>query len=476
MIRIGRFAPCGATGILTAFFLYFAFTTIAQACMGIERTITIKSFNAHMGTGGSGGIGLRRGEVVLTFDDGPSPATTPKVLRALENECVKATFFVVGNMARSYPGLLKRVAAAGHTIGQHTQDHTNLQQVSLDAAKRTIISGVNSVNRALGSQKRASTRIFRYPYLSRNARLDAIVRQQGLLPFSATVMSQDWKKSSGAAMVERVMSRLKRHGRGVILLHDIQHKTANALPQLLRRLKRDGYKIVHIRGSSSPRGPKPRRSAPVVASVAKKQSKSTQRSARVSKALAPGQKESVKRRSLLARIFKDDKLKDDKGVPGVDTTITGSVRKSKDKRAKSSLAKRSKKSASATSKRKAKQTTHKTPKAKDAEPGSLKGWIAKRRAKRLAQRKQASLATKPTKRTKASKARKSAKVSKRVRSKKKTSGSKNTKSAKNAKKRRVFFKHRLKRKKGESDSTYHARLRARRITLNKKTAAYSKTN
>ena len=227
---------------------------VAQACMGNSRTINVRSFNAFLGTNGSGGIGLRPKEVVLTFDDGPRANSTPRVLAALDRECLKATFFVVGKMARANPKLLQRIARSGHTIGHHSLDHSNLTRSSLSSAQRNIQRGISSVRSALGPYKGRSTKLFRYPYLARNAALDAILKRQNLLPLSAVILSQDWKSGSGAAMVERVMNRLARIGRGVILLHDIQAKTASALPRLLRRLKQGGYRVVHIKSAGSGAG------------------------------------------------------------------------------------------------------------------------------------------------------------------------------------------------------------------------------
>ena len=139
---------------------------IAQACMGVSRTINIRSFKDHMGTGASGGIGLRRKEVVLTFDDGPVTSTTNRVLAALDRECLKATFFVVGRMARNNPKLLQKIARKGHTIGHHTDDHANLRNVSLASAHRNIDKGRRAVNAALGPYRSRSSKLFRYPYLA----------------------------------------------------------------------------------------------------------------------------------------------------------------------------------------------------------------------------------------------------------------------------------------------------------------------
>src|SRR6478672_1101350 len=88
-------------------------------------------------------------EVVLTFDDGPRPPMTSKVLAALAQECVRATFFLVGRSATEYPDLVKRIAREGHTIGHHTWSHPYMARIPADAAKYEIDRGISSDEMAL---------------------------------------------------------------------------------------------------------------------------------------------------------------------------------------------------------------------------------------------------------------------------------------------------------------------------------------
>ena len=351
---------------------------IAQACMGVSRTINIRSFKAHMGTGASGGIGLRPKEVVLTFDDGPVTSTTNRVLAALDRECLKATFFVVGRMARNNPKLLQKIARKGHTIGHHTDDHANLRNVSLASAHRNIDKGRRAVNAALGPYRSRSSKLFRYPYLARSSALDTVLKRQRLLPLSAGIMSQDWKKGSSAAMINRVMSRLNRLGRGVILLHDIQAKTASGLPELLRRLDRAGYKVVHVRAGNAPGGQL----------IANNSSRSKKRKSQVVALKSTASEKSKRKRwSLFGRRTAADEQ--------VGDTITGSVKKSS----------KSKKSRTKVVKRK-KASTRKQAKAKSS--GSIAEWLKKRRLAREA------LAAKQTKRVVRKKSMSNRKVTKKT--------------------------------------------------------------
>jgi len=256
--RTGRlYLPALLSGLL--------FAGAAHACLGVERTITLDGDRSFYGVGNGGNMGLRHKEVVLTFDDGPSPYTTSKILRTLRKHCTKATFFVVGSMARAYPSTLRNVARAGHTIAHHSYSHSNLARKNITSSARDIERGFNAVRRALGPDAKRSSHLFRYPYLSRNARLDAVLNTQGLVPVSASIMSQDWKPGSGADVVARIMRQLNRQKRGVVLMHDIQHRTANALPILLKRLEREGYKIVHIKGRRAPE--RLRDAAPLIAQL-----------------------------------------------------------------------------------------------------------------------------------------------------------------------------------------------------------------
>src|SRR5437588_563389 len=129
---------------------------------------------------------LREGEVVLTLDDGPWPTTTPAVLRALASHCVKATFFAIGKHSLWHSDVLKAVAAQGHNIGT----------------------------------------------------------------FSTDMDSFDFKTKKSALVIQNVLAKLKKHGKGIMLMHDFQKVTAEAMPELLNQLKAGGYKIVHLKSKA----------------------------------------------------------------------------------------------------------------------------------------------------------------------------------------------------------------------------------
>jgi peptidoglycan/xylan/chitin deacetylase (PgdA/CDA1 family) len=178
---------------------------------------------------------LRDGEVVLTFDDGPWPGNTPAVLRALAEQCTKAMFFPIGKHAMWHPEILKQVAAEGHTIGSHTWSHADLSKLTPDQAKEEIEKGVSAVRVALG-QPEAS--FFRFPALRHSPELLTYLSARNIGIFSTDMDSFDFKMRKPEQVVDSVVSRLKKHGKGIVLMHDFQHPTSLALPELLVQLNR----------------------------------------------------------------------------------------------------------------------------------------------------------------------------------------------------------------------------------------------
>jgi peptidoglycan/xylan/chitin deacetylase (PgdA/CDA1 family) len=187
---------------------------------------------------------LRDGEVVLTFDDGPCPGNTPAVLRALAEQCTKAVFFPIGKHAMWHPEILKQVAAEGHTIGSHTWSHADLSKLTPDQAKEEIEKGVSAVRVALG-QPEAS--FFRFPALRHSPELLAYLSARNIGIFSTDMDWFDFKMRKSEQIIESVVSKLKKHGKGIVLMHDFQHPTSLALPELLVQLKNNGYPIVQVK-------------------------------------------------------------------------------------------------------------------------------------------------------------------------------------------------------------------------------------
>ena len=193
-------------------------------------------------------------EVVLTFDDGPLPPYSTQVLDTLISQCVKATFFIVGEMARAYPDVLRREYEAGYTIGTHSQNHPlRFENLTGDKLSAQIDGGIASVSAVLGDPD-AVAPFFRIPGLGRSEVIEDALAARGLAVFSIDTDADDWfRHVSAAQVVEKSMSRLEKLGRGILLLHDIHPWTAAALPELLRQLKEHGFHIVNIVPPSSSR-------------------------------------------------------------------------------------------------------------------------------------------------------------------------------------------------------------------------------
>ena len=185
-------------------------------------------------------------EVVLTFDDGPLPPYSKRILEILNSQCVKATYFIIGRMARAYPEVVREVYAAGHTVGTHSQNHPyTFPRMTLAKAQAEVDAGIDSVAAALGDPNQIAP-FFRIPGLSRGAVIEQYLASKSIMTWSADFPADDWRHISAGEVMHRALSRLEAHGKGVLLLHDIQPATALALPGLLRELKKRGYRIVHV--------------------------------------------------------------------------------------------------------------------------------------------------------------------------------------------------------------------------------------
>lgn len=186
---------------------------------------------------------LKPGEVVLTFDDGPSRTKTTAVLNALEAHCTKATFFMVGRMALVDPVMVREIDRRGHTVGTHTWSHKMQGRIGQASGEKEVELGVSAVSLALG---KPVAPFFRFPYLSDPGRMQAHLKERDQGIFSIDVDSLDFRTRSGNTMKNRVLSTLKRLGKGIILMHDIQRSTEAGIADLLDDLEREGYKVVHI--------------------------------------------------------------------------------------------------------------------------------------------------------------------------------------------------------------------------------------
>lgn len=213
--------------------------------LGVSRTIEVDTTGGPwIGSPHGDPNFLAPGEVVLTFDDGPSPQNTREVLAALAKECTKAVFFMVGEMAVLYPDLVKAVAEQGHTIGTHTWTHPNLARLDQPEVTSEVEATFDLVQKA---SPQPVAPFFRYPYLSSSKLNEDYFKSRNIAQIAVDIDSSDWRVRRPAPVITRVMAGLKARGRGIVLMHDIHKWTADAVPELLEKLKAGGYKIVLLK-------------------------------------------------------------------------------------------------------------------------------------------------------------------------------------------------------------------------------------
>lgn len=227
--------------------------TVAAACLagpaalGVSRTVDIDTVGGpRFGAQYPGNDFLQPGEVVLTFDDGPSSAKSPRILEALAEHCTKGTFFIVGRMALAEPELLRRMAHEGHTIGLHTWSHKKLTTTSAAKAKEEIELGHSMVEKSLGQPVAP---LFRFPYLAAPHSMLTYLGERNIATLGIDVDSKDFTTRKPDVMMNNVLRQLAARGKGIILFHDIQPSTAAGLKPLLAELKRRGFKVVHVTAS-----------------------------------------------------------------------------------------------------------------------------------------------------------------------------------------------------------------------------------
>ena len=187
-------------------------------------------------------------EVVLTFDDGPLPHNSNQVLEILASQCVKATFFTIGRMARTAPEGVRKLRDAGHTIASHSQNHPlSMNHMPIERAGQEIDQGIASVKAALGEDADKSLApFFRIPGLLRADNVEDYLAKQGIQVWSADFLADDWHHISPSRVYDLAIRRLEAKRKGILLLHDIQPRTVAALPRILNEMKARGYRIVHV--------------------------------------------------------------------------------------------------------------------------------------------------------------------------------------------------------------------------------------
>ena len=217
--------------------------------LGTSRVLTVDMSTPRVGRKHfPATLPLADKEVVLTFDDGPLPVPTNRILQALKAECVRATFFLLGRMTAKSPELARRELAEGHTVAHHSNSHPLLGHMNPDKAMTDIDRGFAADDNALYGKAGANPRtpFFRFPgFVSSQPLLDRLAGR-GIVVFGADVWASDWDPMSPETQLALTMARLKHSHGGILLLHDTKKQTAAMVPGLLKALKAGGFKIVHV--------------------------------------------------------------------------------------------------------------------------------------------------------------------------------------------------------------------------------------
>lgn len=174
------------------------------------------------------------GEIALTFDDGPNPAFTPRLLELLDRYNVKATFFLVGKYASDQSALTRQIVAGGHVIGNHTWSHPNLSRISSSKVREELHATSDALEQIIGKP----IRYFRPPFGARRPDVLRTARELGLIPVTWNAMTNDWAEPSAdriAATLSAKVDKLYSRGSAAnIVLHDGGHldPTANREPSI----------------------------------------------------------------------------------------------------------------------------------------------------------------------------------------------------------------------------------------------------
>ncbi|MFE2098549.1 polysaccharide deacetylase family protein [Streptomyces sp. PTD9-10] len=240
--------------------LIAAVTTVAAAlAVALTLVLTVTTYDhtspraARAEASGSvAGTDCRKAKcVALSFDGGPSP-TTPELLDILKQDGLHATFFVQGEgHIAKYPAILRRIAAEGHEIGDHTWTHPRLTDLAEADARRELTRTQDAIERITGKKPV----LMRPPEGRTNRKVAKICRELGLAQVLWSVTAKDYETTDSALITQRVLDQTHRDG--IILLHDLHKGTVPAVPGIIKALEQRGYTIVTVSQLLAPAEPQP---------------------------------------------------------------------------------------------------------------------------------------------------------------------------------------------------------------------------
>ncbi|MFF7982817.1 polysaccharide deacetylase family protein [Streptomyces sp. NPDC007901] len=200
----------------------------------------------------AGSVDCRKAKcVALSFDGGPSP-TTPALLDILKQDGLHATFFVQGRgHVAKYPGILRRIAAEGHEIGNHTWTHPRLTDLDEAAARQELSRTQEAIERITGERPV----LMRPPEGRTNRKVAKVCKELGLAQVLWSVTAKDYETTDSALITKRVLDQTHRDG--IILLHDLHKGTVPAVPGIIKALEQRGYTLVTVSQLLAPAKPQP---------------------------------------------------------------------------------------------------------------------------------------------------------------------------------------------------------------------------
>lgn len=185
--------------------------------------------------------------VALTFDDGPSGATTPRLLDILKEKNVKATFFVLGGMLNARPDISQRAEADGHEVESHTMTHKNLEKATLGEIQWEVAA----MNQVFQEKLGHVPKLTRPPY-GNGIRRAEVTGNIGMPMIYWSVDTEDWRSRNAAAVQERI--RCDTYDGAIILMHDIYPSTVDAVAGAIDELRAKGYEFVTVEELAKARG------------------------------------------------------------------------------------------------------------------------------------------------------------------------------------------------------------------------------
>jgi len=179
--------------------------------------------------------------VAMTYDDGPHPQNTPRLLDMLRERNIRATFYVIGRNVDLYPAVVRRIVAEGHEIGNHSYTHRSLTTLSDASVRDEINKTQEAIRRAAG----VTARTLRPPYGAfRQNQRQATYNDMGLPTILWSVDPLDWKRPGPAIVSQRIVSGVTPGA--IVLSHDLHSQTVDAMPATLEALMQKGYKFLSV--------------------------------------------------------------------------------------------------------------------------------------------------------------------------------------------------------------------------------------